>query len=633
MSNRSNIVGLSGLKNARTSTNNFDLSHRNLCTAQIGQLLPIFVQDVNPKDTITLNTQCFTRTQPLQTAAFTRIKENVQFYFVPFEALWKYFPYQVINMNGQNANDKNISRIAASATTNSVQSNAMPYVTMNALGNFLASSTSDGIPSLRSTKAWKLLQLLGYGDFSRFYNPQTGKVTKDVLTSLSNYRVSPFRLLAYQKIVNDHYLYHQWQPYNAYLCNLDWLKPSDGDLSCDAMFKYSDSQYCPADMRNSNLPLDYLNGVLPKAQFGEEASVSLGSGATGELVKTYSKAFINGVQAQINALTTKNASLDNTTDYFDVSLKANSGSNGQFYHSKADGSHKVVSNFNAAIYLADPNQKENNVLKDVSFSGGSTSADLSISKLRAAVALQRYKEIMQAADSDFSSQIEAHFGIKPNHSHDESTFIGGSSNVIEINPIVNNNLADGNNTEVKGTATGRLQASCTFTADTYGVVIGIYRAVPILDYAHIGIDRQILKTDASDFVIPELDSIGMQTQRNFELASPASQFVSGSAGNSNSAYGYANRYSEYKTSFDRYNGTFMYSLKTWVTGLTGDAIASAINRSDGNGVPQLFYCPEDICDNIFVNNGHDSIDDDQLLLGLYNSVQMRRVLSVHGLPY
>lgn len=633
MSNRSNIVGLSGLKNARTSTNNFDLSHRNLCTAQIGQLLPIFVQDVNPKDTITLNTQCFTRTQPLQTAAFTRIKENVQFYFVPFEALWKYFPYQVINMNGQNANDKNISRIAASATTNSVQSNAMPYVTMNALGNFLASSTTDGTPSLRSTKAWKLLQLLGYGDFSRYYNPQTGKVKKDVLTSLSNYRVSPFRLLAYQKIINDHYLYHQWQPYNAYLCNLDWLKPSDGDLSCDAMFAYSSTQYTPADMRNSNLPLDYLNGVLPKAQFGEESSIAIGGSASNLSLKTTTGLTVKNLGTmQLNLDAQHGVTVDKVNNTGNVTFAPDSqgSKTGALYTGENNA---LVTSLYGQILLQSGTYQH--VLTDAKLvnDGSGVSGDLTISKLRAAVALQRYKEIMQAADSDFSSQIEAHFGIKPNHSHDESTFIGGSSNVIEINPIVNNNLAGDNTTEIKGTATGRLQGSCTFTADTYGVVIGIYRAVPILDYAHIGIDRQILKTDASDFVIPELDSIGMQTQRNFELASPASQFVSGSAGNSNSAYGYANRYSEYKTSYDRYNGTFLYSLKTWVTGLTGSAIADAINRVDGNGVPQLFYCPEDICDNIFVNNGHDSIDDDQLLLGLYNSVQMRRVLSVHGLPY
>ena len=37
---------------------------------------------------------------------------------------------------------------------------------------------------------------------------------------------------------------------------------------------------------------------------------------------------------------------------------------------------------------------------------------------------------------------------------------------------------------------------------------------------HVGIDRNLFKTDASDFPIPELDSIGMQTQYRCELSAP-----------------------------------------------------------------------------------------------------------------
>ena len=59
---------------------------------------------------------------------------------------------------------------------------------------------------------------------------------------------------------------------------------------------------------------------------------------------------------------------------------------------------------------------------------------------------------------------------------------------------------------------GDLSAGCKFTSSTYGMIIGIYLAVPQLDYAHVGIDRNLFKTDATDFPIPELDSIGMQTQ-------------------------------------------------------------------------------------------------------------------------
>ena len=67
---------------------------------------------------------------------------------------------------------------------------------------------------------------------------------------------------------------------------------------------------------------------------------------------------------------------------------------------------------------------------------------------------------------------------------------------------------------------GDLSAGCKFTSTTYGMIIGIYRAVPQLDYSRVGIDRNLFKTDATDFPIPELDSIGMQTQYRCELSAP-----------------------------------------------------------------------------------------------------------------
>ena len=86
--------------------------------------------------------------------------------------------------------------------------------------------------------------------------------------------------------------------------------------------------------------------------------------------------------------------------------------------------------------------------------------------------------------------------------------------------------------------------------------------IPVLDFAHSGIDRTLLKTDASDFVIPELDSIGMQQTYRCEVVAPHPYnalfpeltATNGAVPDMSETYGYAPRYSEYKTSFDRYNG-------------------------------------------------------------------------------
>ena len=81
-------------------------------------------------------------------------------------------------------------------------------------------------------------------------------------------------------------------------------------------------------------------------------------------------------------------------------------------------------------------------------------SDLSIIALRNAIAVQKYKEIQLANDVDFASQIEAHFGVKPKHADDISYFIGGSSSMIDINPIVNQNLSGDGQADYKASPIG-----------------------------------------------------------------------------------------------------------------------------------------------------------------------------------
>ena len=292
MANRSNIMGLHGLKN-KTSRNSFDLSHRNLFTAKVGELLPCAVFEMNPGDTISLDSSYFTRTAPLDTAAFTRLRENVQFFFVPYSLLWKYFNSQVMNMT-HTAAGGDVSRVASGIVDNAVVSTQMPFIDYRSIKVYLNSilktytdkkagyediSLNNG--ELRSAASAKLLQLLGYGNFPE-QNMKTYKPLSSVVVN-NSLNLSIFRLLAYQKICNDHYTYRQWQPYDASLCNIDYLVPSRSGslnlgpsltgLSGDKLKKLN-----MFDLRFSNLPLDYFNGVLPTAQFGKESVANLNLG-------------------------------------------------------------------------------------------------------------------------------------------------------------------------------------------------------------------------------------------------------------------------------------------------------------------------------------------------------------------
>lgn len=622
MANRSNVMGLHGLKN-KPSRNSFDLSHRNLFTAKVGELLPCFVQEVNPGDSVKVTSSYFTRTAPFQSNAFTRLRENVQFFFVPYSALWKYFDSQVLNMT-KNARNGDISRIASSLTTNSKVTTQMPCVNYKTLHAYLLKFINQkplvvNGPAFisgcyRHAESAKLLQLLGYGNFPEQFAEFSARNTSHPENNFKDtgYKNSPylsiFRLLAYHKICNDHYTYRQWQPYNASLCNVDYLTPNSSSLLNidDALLAIPDSsskaeQLNLLDMRFSNLPLDYFTGVLPTSQFGSESVVSLSNNSS---IQT---SLDEGLWRVPNGNTLPSASSIST--------------NATTKQLQASGQ---------------------NIVHTHSIPAGRLESDLSIIALRNAIAVQKYKEIQLANDVDFQSQIEAHFGIKPNDKDENSLFIGGSSSMININEQINQNLTSGNKADYGAAPQGNGSANIKFTAKTYGVVIGIYRCVPVLDFAHNGIDRTLLKTDASDFVIPELDSIGMQQTYRCEVVAPHPfnalfpELVSANNSIPDMAetYGYAPRYSEYKTSYDRYNGAFGNSLKSWVTGINFDFLKdyyaypwSAITA------PNLFLCRPDIVKNIFGITEYKTSDDDQLYVGMVNMCYSTRNLSRYGLPY
>ena len=659
MANRSNIMGLHGLKN-KASKNSFDLSHRNLFTAKVGELIPCSVFELNPGDTIDLDTSYFTRTAPLDSAAYTRLRENVQFFFVPYSQLWKYFDSQVMNMTSA-SNGADISRVATGLTSNSKITTQMPFVQYKDLHEELTNQANAGIDSLTSVGSlkdslynngeyrWacsaKLLQMLGYGNFPEqnfdvssgqsHYALDTFGSSGSADTQL-NLNLSIFRLLAYHKVCNDHYTYRQWQPYNAYLCNVDYLVPDkSGSLDISSLLPWKNNlsgkdNLTLLDMRFSNLPLDYFNGVLPTPQFGSESVVNLATSGSGSVT--------------FNGNTGYEHVVFNGTQVVDRGTHKPIGQH-RFEEIRTDSDSRLIMN----IGSSDAQDWKTGVLvtdhsHPISGSGSvnNLSSSLSILALRQATALQKYKEIQLANDSDFVSQIEAHFGVTPKHSDTVSYFLGGASSMIDINPQVNSNLADWSQSNaIKAAPIGQGHGKIKFTADTYGIVLGIYRCVPVLDYAHVGVDRTLLKTDASDFVIPELDSIGMQQTIVGEICMPSFHdgFSSILQVKPSTSYGYAPRYSEYKTSFDRFNGEFCFSLNNWVTGLNLSRLRSLIFVESSNSnlvnvlAPELFNCRPDLVKSIFLNQKSHLTSDDNLFVGLVNMAYVIRRLSRYGLPY
>lgn len=677
------VLGMHRLKN-KVNRNAFDLSHRHMFTAQIGELLPVFSQWVNPNETFKIGYNGKTRTAALNTDAFTRIRENIQYYFVPFQSLWKYFEQQVNNMTKGDAG-QNISKFASSSTEASSISTSMPYISYIDLASWLvtmynhaldafsayvrnnaidfmtaqgfkdfcakSSSYSDVFvcDGYRLCRAAKLLMALGYGNFSAViqydifamgfeflkgaldgWNLTDFKESDYSLTltsfeanSISNSpNLSLFPLLAYHKICNDHYRNEKWQPFEPWTCNIDYLGPND-NMNAKTFIQSSTFNTLMTsiiDLENSNLPIDYFTSVLPRAQYGDESAVSVGLNNTDALFRI------------------KDAADDTKGAIFGGSSYT-TGDSLQKANSEPVPAHDG--------YVA-PVRTASTGLQLVGFSGKFTAdASMKISALRSATALQKYKEIQNSNDPDFAAQVLAHFGIKPKVDSRVSVFIGGDDKTLSINPQVNTNFQNGGEPEIKAIGIGDLSAGCKFTSTTYGMIIGIYRAIPQLDYSHVGIDRNLFKTDASDFPIPELDSIGMQTQYRCELSAPLLGLCKSlvpyekqtSPLDMSVTYGYSPRYAELKSARDYYEGGFCGTYSTWVTGYDQSFLSAwrrnrgSVSFSDYDSIEDLFKCRASLLYPIFVNQWSGTVNDDKLLIGSVNTCVAVRPFSMYGLPY
>ena len=82
-----NVMNMKQVKN-NVSRDGFDLSKKVNFTAKAGELLPVYCKEVIPGDKVTIDLSSFTRTMPVNTAAFARIREYYDFFFVPFSHLW-----------------------------------------------------------------------------------------------------------------------------------------------------------------------------------------------------------------------------------------------------------------------------------------------------------------------------------------------------------------------------------------------------------------------------------------------------------------------------------------------------------------------------------------------------------------
>lgn len=564
-----------------THRSSFDLSSKKLFTAKVGEILPCYWQIAIPGNKYRISSDWFTRTVPVNTAAYTRIKEYYDFYAVPLRLISRALPQAFTQMTDYMTS-------AASNSANTAQLTSVPYAPVgNISAEIQARVTANTVDDAGFGFAYgscKLLDMLGYGSFIGTSNNKKKEITMQYLgldtTSLSDgqnpliygasLNLNLLPIFAYQKIYFDFYSNSQWEKHLAYSYNVDyWDGKSSVEISAD-MIK----------LRYANYPKDYFLGVLPSSQYGSVALLpSASSGFTSNTVLAYNSSSFSPI------------------------INPTAGT---------------------SVVTRDPNSTPNSRNLYVN-------SDLSALSIRATEYLQRWKEVVQFSSKDYSDQMAAQFGIKaPEYMGNHAHYIGGWSNVININEVLNTNLtADNSQAVIAGKGVGS-QSGHTISYDCgaeHQIIMCVYHAVPLLDWSLKGHNPQLLCTSISDFPQPAFDQLGMQPVPALTL----NNSPSAPTGN----IGYNLRYWQWKSAVDTVHGAFRpnAAYQSWVAPLQGSQVQVSGQSSLSY---QSFKIRPQQLNSIFepqITTSNYNVAYDQLLCNVNFQVYAVQNLDRNGLPY
>lgn len=573
------------LDRAKISTHrsSFDLSSKKLFTAKVGEILPCYWQIAIPGTKYRISSDWFTRTVPVNTAAYTRIKEYYDFYAVPLRLISRALPQAFTQMTDYMTS-------AASSSENTSALTSVPSTPQSSISSFLQVVNTGDQPNTRDDAglpivygSCKLLDMLGYGSVISSSNSAKAAITQkylgvdklgdadNPLVYSTSQNVNLLPLFTYQKIYYDFFSNSQWEKHLAYAYNVDyWSGTGNITLSVNML-----------KLRYANYPKDYFMGMLPSSQYGSVA-----------------------------VLPSVLSPADNPSRVY--AFTAGTGSVGSILN---DASSQVVSTNNTST----------------STRYATLNSDLSALSIRATEYLQRWKEVVQFSSKDYSDQMAAQFGIKaPEYMGNHAHYIGGWSSVININEVVNTNLdTDSSQASIAGKGVSS-NSGHTITYDCgaeHQVIMCVYHAVPMLDWNLTGQNPQLTVTAISDFPQPAFDQLGMQSVPALNLQNNPGRAVSGSLG-------YNLRYWQWKSNIDTVHAGFRAgaAYQSWAAPLDGWQVLT----SAGVWSYQSMKVRPQQLNSIFVpqvDAANCSVAFDQLLCNVNFQVYAVQNLDRNGLPY
>ena len=564
---------------SNVSRNAFDVGYSNKFTSSLGMLLPCFVRECNPDEHYRINARMFTRTMPMNSAAFIQCTQHIEFFFVPYRLLWRDFPqfvtgtkYPTSLYDSKVSSDSpkfDLSKIYNAFKSKLTASNPTPAA---GLGTDLL-----GYPKIQN--AMRLLDLLGYGCY---YTPEA----KDFAPAAMN----PFRLLAYQKICADFYRVANWEDNRIKSWNIDGL---------------------PIDMTST------WNAVT--LQSFVDNYLSLNYRPWKKDLFTIANTKFQGADFLSNNFTPPTFPYSSSSNY-DSFLPQTSEIGGS-KQGVLSGSNKTNMSFSVAnlrsVFALDKLYRLMAQASDGDYK----------SQIKARYGFDAYAPQMRC---QFVGSASSVIQVNPITSTAD-TLSTTSDNAFEGTPV---GRIYGN---------GVAQGSDTFEFDTkeHGILMGICSFVPDVDYSSYGVNIFNKKLSSSEYFQPEFDNLGKQPLDATSLYLAKVPGAGGIQ--SPAVLGWIPRYTEYKTHIDEVHGQLngnIYrsasgepTLSSWTAPrLAGFEDDKASYWCKDGLSKNFFYINPALYNSIFVNQYQGFQTQDQFICEVSNNVQAVLPMSVSGEP-
>lgn len=554
---------------AHPDRNAFDVSYSNKFTSSLGMLLPCYVRECNPNEHYRINPRMFCRSMPMNSAAFIQCTQNVEFYFVPYRLLWSSFPQWYVG-----------TKYTVSTKMLNSEKAVFPTFDLGQIFQYLtiASSDTDVLGFNLKKGALRLLDLLGYGDLSHF---------NDITSvNIDSVQVSPFRILAYQKVCSDFYRVGNYESNRISSYNVD--SPLNFKTA-SALFtnSYLQLRYRPWKKDRYTISStsfqgnDFMSQKIQAPVFPQISS---------SLSQPYSTAddFIGGL----------------------ANISSGSASLGSF----------SIPNLRSAFALD----------KLYRLSSQAGDGDYK-SQIKARYGFDPYAPQYK---STFIGSASATVQVNP-ITTTADTLDSSGGNGTPAGRIYGNGIAQ--------SSSGVFE----FDVKEHGIIIGISSFVPDVDYSSYGLNPFNIKVNREDYFQPEFDNLGKQPLSSLCLNPWKKVVISGGEATKlqlvNTVLGWFPRYIEYKTSVDEVHG----QLNGWLNRSFDRAptlslwSAPRFNSSDSKKFDNwrdkglsldFFYIDPSLYDSVFVNQYQGDQSQDQFICEVSNNVQAILPMSVTGEP-